>query len=142
LAEALAKEPVEERERFFAAMLRPLGIEKAKPFSTRRSAEENPDGSGKRRRSVPKALTFDKRSKGIRYRPVRNGNYVLAPDITTNEKRFGLNPYTGSNGFAENKSGKAVLRLRSSPNKSAASTFRAASAASSGLTGWEKRRRI
>lgn len=32
LAEALDKEPVDERDRFFHAMLKPLGIEKGKPF--------------------------------------------------------------------------------------------------------------
>lgn len=32
LADALANEPVEERDRFFHAMLKPLGIEKGKPF--------------------------------------------------------------------------------------------------------------
>ena len=32
LAGALQKEPVEERDRFFHAMLKPLGIEKGKPF--------------------------------------------------------------------------------------------------------------
>jgi hypothetical protein len=32
LAEVIGKEPVFERDRFFMAMLRPLGIEKAKPF--------------------------------------------------------------------------------------------------------------
>jgi hypothetical protein len=33
LAEALANEPVQERDRFFMAMLKPLGIEKGKPFA-------------------------------------------------------------------------------------------------------------
>jgi hypothetical protein len=32
LAQALVDEPVEERDRFFMAMLKPLGIEKGKPF--------------------------------------------------------------------------------------------------------------
>ena len=33
LAEWLEKEPVAERDRFFMAMLKPLGIEKGKPFN-------------------------------------------------------------------------------------------------------------
>jgi hypothetical protein len=33
LADVLGKEPVAERDRFFTAMLRPLGIEKGKPFA-------------------------------------------------------------------------------------------------------------
>jgi len=33
LADVLDKEPVAERDRFFTAMLRPLGIEKGKPFA-------------------------------------------------------------------------------------------------------------
>jgi hypothetical protein len=32
LRKIINQEPVEERERFFLAMLKPLGIEKGKPF--------------------------------------------------------------------------------------------------------------
>ena len=32
LAAAIEREPVEDRDRFFMAMLKPLGIEKGKPF--------------------------------------------------------------------------------------------------------------
>ena len=46
VAECLEKEPVAERDRFFMAMLKPLGIEKGKPFNPTARAEGDPDRGG------------------------------------------------------------------------------------------------
>jgi hypothetical protein len=46
VAAVIHLEPVEDRDRFFMAVLKPLGIEKGQPFQARRGEEENPDGRG------------------------------------------------------------------------------------------------
>lgn len=69
LAAVIEREPVEDRDRFFVAMLRPLGIEKDKPFK--------PDARQKKilieaafvGEAMAKALSFSKRFEGARYRP-------------------------------------------------------------------------
>jgi hypothetical protein len=79
LAQALGPEPVEDRDRFFAAMLKSLGMEKGKPF--------NPD---ERQRTIlmdaalvgeamAKANAFEKRMAGYRYRPDSQWDYIIAP---------------------------------------------------------------
>jgi hypothetical protein len=55
---------------------------------------------------MAKALTFDKRSKGIRYRPDAQWDYVLAPDITTNENDSDEIPTQVLMALPENKVGK------------------------------------
>ena len=80
LSEALDIESVEDRDRFFMAMLRTLGIEPGKPFA--------PDGRQSRLltegavvgESMAKANSFDPRFAGVRYRPDTRWNYVLVVD--------------------------------------------------------------
>ena len=67
LADTLNREPVQERDRFFMAMLKPLGIEKGKPF--------NPDWQQQRilmeaaivGEAMAKANDFDKRVETAHY---------------------------------------------------------------------------
>jgi hypothetical protein len=68
LAAAIQREPVEDRDRFFMAMLMPLGIEKGKPFQ--------PDARQKKiltegafvGEAMVKAESFDTRLPDLRYR--------------------------------------------------------------------------
>jgi hypothetical protein len=129
LAEALAKEPVEERDRFFAAMLRPLGIEKGKPFQPDDRQKKILTEAASVGEAMAKALTFDKLSKGIRYRPDAQWDYVLAPDITTNENDSDEILTQVLMALPENRVGKPSSRLRSSPNKSAVLALRAGKSA-------------
>lgn len=79
LAQALSLEHVEDRDRFFVAMLQPLGIEKGKPF--------NPDERQKKilmeaalvGEAMVKAGTFQKRMEGYRYRPDAHWEYLIPP---------------------------------------------------------------
>jgi hypothetical protein len=80
LAAVLEREPVQDRDRFFMAMLKPLGIERGKPF--------NPDERQKRILSeaaavgelMAKANAFDKRFADSRYRPDAHWDYVIMAD--------------------------------------------------------------
>jgi hypothetical protein len=80
LAAVLEREPVQGRDRFFMAMLKPLGIERGKPF--------NPDARQKRILTegamvgelLAKANSFDKRFPNARYRPDARWDYVIMAD--------------------------------------------------------------
>jgi len=80
VAAVINEEPVEDRDRFFVAMLRPLGIEKGKPF--------RPDGRQKRilteaalvGEAMAKANDFAKRVPDSRYRTDTQWDYVIVLD--------------------------------------------------------------
>jgi hypothetical protein len=80
LAAVLQREPLADRDRFFMAMLMPLGIEKGKPFQ--------PDARQKKiltegafvGEAMAKALTFDPRFPNVRYRPDANWQYGVLLD--------------------------------------------------------------
>ena len=85
LAQALSLEPVEDRDRFFAAMLRALGIEKGKTF--------NPDERQKKilldaalvGEAMAKASAFQKRMEGYRYRSDTHWEYFLSPSYAVEQ---------------------------------------------------------
>lgn len=79
LAAALDKEPIEDRDRFFAAMLKPLGIERGRPFrpDARQAgllAEAAFVGE-----ATAKANSWFKRFPGIRFRPDVHWEFFIAP---------------------------------------------------------------
>jgi hypothetical protein len=86
LAALLDQESVEERDRFFMAMLKPLGIEKGKPF--------RPDERQKRilaqaavvAEQMAKANSFDKRFPGSRYRNDSRWEVLFAPDFSPDQR--------------------------------------------------------
>jgi hypothetical protein len=80
LNEVIQREPIEQRDRFFHAMLKPLGIEKGKPFS--------PDGRQTKiladaalvGEAMARANTFERRFAGMMYRPGAHWHYALQLD--------------------------------------------------------------
>src|SRR4029077_1043711 len=68
LAEVIQREPVEDRDRFFMAMLRPLGIEKGKPFQPDERQKKILTEGAFIGEAMAKANTFDMRFPNIRYR--------------------------------------------------------------------------
>jgi hypothetical protein len=80
LAAIIQREPLEDRDRFFMAMLRPLGIEKGKPFHPdARQTKILTEGAfvGE---SMAKALAFNARVPDALYRPDTNWSYYLLLD--------------------------------------------------------------
>lgn len=85
LAQALSLEPTEDRDRFFVAMLKPLGIEKGKPF--------NPDERQKKiltdaafvGEAMSKASTFQKRMEEYHYRSDTHWEYLLSPSYAVDQ---------------------------------------------------------
>ncbi len=85
LAQALNLEAVEDRDRFFVAMLKPLGIEKGKPF--------NPDARQKKiltdaalvGEAMAKAGAFHKRMEGYHYLTEAGWDYIASPSFAVEQ---------------------------------------------------------
>jgi hypothetical protein len=80
LAAMIQREPVEDRDRFFMAMLRPLGIEKGKPFQPDERQKKILTEGAFVGEAMAKANTFDMRFPNIRYRPDALWQYFLILD--------------------------------------------------------------
>ncbi|RJF92757.1 DUF1254 domain-containing protein [Noviherbaspirillum saxi] len=77
LHEIIQREPVDERDRFYMAMLASLGIEKGKPFNPderQRKALEQGATAGK---LLAQSNTFAKRFSNVRHWPDRHWEYAL-----------------------------------------------------------------
>jgi hypothetical protein len=84
LASALAKEPVQERDRFFMAMLKPLGIEKGKPFAPTDRQKKILADAAVTGELMAKANTYTKRFEDA-YWPGTHWKDVLAVNTTQRE---------------------------------------------------------
>jgi hypothetical protein len=87
LAQALAREPVQERDRFFMAMLKPLGIEKDKPFAPTDRQKKILTDAAVTGELMAKANTYTKRFEDA-YWPGMHWKDVLAVNTTQREKNF------------------------------------------------------
>lgn len=67
LAEFIEREPVQERDRLILAMLKPLGIEKGKPFKPDERQKKILVEAALVGEAMAKANAFDKRFEGARY---------------------------------------------------------------------------
>ncbi|MCE5288067.1 MAG: DUF1254 domain-containing protein [Nocardiaceae bacterium] len=85
LTQALAGEPGEDRDRFFRAMLRPLGIESGKPFQPDERQQKLLTEAALVGEAMAKACAFNKRFEGIRYRPDVRWNYLISPDFALDQ---------------------------------------------------------
>jgi hypothetical protein len=80
LADILNREPVAERDRFFMAMLLPLGIEKGKPFTPDARQQKLLEEATFVGEAMAMANGFNKRSAGSQYRPDANWQYAIMLD--------------------------------------------------------------
>jgi hypothetical protein len=80
LAEFVQCEPVEDRDRFFMAMLKPLGIEKGRPFQPNERQTKILTEAAFFGEAMAKANDFFKRFEGTRYRPDAAWEYVIMAD--------------------------------------------------------------
>lgn len=87
LANALANEPVQERDRFFMAMLKLLGIEKGKPFKPTARQQKILTDAAQMGELMAKANTYSKRFEDT-YWPGSRWKDVLAVNTTQREDNF------------------------------------------------------
>jgi hypothetical protein len=82
LSNILDQEEVQERDRVMMAMLKPLGIEKGKPFKPDARQKDILQSAAFVGESMAKANSFEKRFSGVRYRPDTHWDYVMVWDWT------------------------------------------------------------
>nr|WP_310524980.1 DUF1254 domain-containing protein [Polymorphobacter sp.] len=87
LAQALNNEPVQERDRFFMAMLKPLGIEKGKPFAPDAHQQKILADAAQAGELMAKANTYTKRFEPT-YWPGSHWKDVLAVNTTQRDENF------------------------------------------------------
>ena len=80
LDEVIQREPIDERDRFFHAMLKPLGIEKGKPFKPDARQTKILTEAALVGEAMARANTFERRFTGVMYRPDSHWHYALALD--------------------------------------------------------------
>lgn len=73
----LQNEPIEERDRFFIAWLKNLGIEKGKPFAPDERQKKILIAAAEKGQQMAIANSFDKRFKDVKHWPDKNWDYVL-----------------------------------------------------------------
>jgi hypothetical protein len=84
LASALANEPVQERDRFFMAMLKPLGIENGKPFAPTARQKKILTDAAQMGELMAKANTYTKRFEDTQW-PGARWKDILAVNTTQRE---------------------------------------------------------
>ncbi len=80
VASFISQEPVEDRDRFFIAMLKPLGIEKGKRFRPDERQKKILTEAALVGEAMAKANDFAKRIPESRYRPDTQWDYVIVLD--------------------------------------------------------------
>src|SRR5262245_9877059 len=78
--ELIQREPVEERDRFFYAMLRDLGIERGKPFAPDDRQKKLLEDAALLGEAITKVVVYEKRFIGNYYRPDARWQFALVLD--------------------------------------------------------------
>ena len=82
LADIINNEVVQEHDRVMMAMLKPLGIEKGKPFNPNARQKEILTEAALVGEAMAKATTYEKRFDDVLYRPETHWKYVMVWDWT------------------------------------------------------------
>jgi len=80
LNDVIQREPVEPRDLFFHAMLRPLGLEKGKPFQPDKGQTKVLTDAAIVGEAMAKANSADRRFAGVKYRPETHWDFALQLD--------------------------------------------------------------
>jgi hypothetical protein len=80
LDDVIQREPIEPRDIFFHAMLRPLGLEKGKPFKPDARQTKILTDAALVGEAMAKANTADRRFAGVKYRPGAHWDFALQLD--------------------------------------------------------------
>ena len=78
--DVIQREPIDERDRFFHAMLKPLGIEKGKPFKPDARQTKILTDAALVGEAMARANTFEHRFAGMMYRQDSHWHYALQLD--------------------------------------------------------------
>lgn len=90
LSDVIQREPAAKRDRFFYGMLKPLGIEKGKPFAPDERQKKLLTEAALVGEAMAKANTFERRFAGVRYRPDCHWDYALLLDADQPDEFWNL----------------------------------------------------
>ncbi|WKX11119.1 DUF1254 domain-containing protein [Streptomyces sp. NL15-2K] len=85
LVNALEQEPVEDRDRFFAAMLKQLGIESGRTFEPDARQRKILQKAAVVGEETAKAIAFNTRIPGMRYRADAQWEYLIPPSFSNEQ---------------------------------------------------------
>ena len=88
LADIINNEVVQEHDRVMMAMLKPLGIEKGKPFNPNDRQKEILTEAALVGEAMAKATTYEKRFDDVLYRPDTHWKYVMVWDWTHETEHY------------------------------------------------------
>ena len=86
LDDVIQREPIEPRDIFFHAMLRPLGLEKGKPFKPDARQTKILTDAALVGEAMAKANSADRRFAGVKYRPDAHWDFALQLDADDPER--------------------------------------------------------
>ena len=90
LNEVIQREPIDSHDRFIHEMLKPLGLEKGKPFAPAARQRKILTEAALVGEAMAKANTFERRFTGVMYRPDCRWHYALQLDADNPEEFWNL----------------------------------------------------
>jgi len=90
LNDLIQREPVEERDRFYMAMLRQIGIEKGKPFAPSEGQHKTLEAAAIVGEKMAMTNSFDRfmREESARFGKGTQWKYVLSPEVPTQRGEY------------------------------------------------------
>jgi hypothetical protein len=122
--EVIQAEPIEARDIFFHAMLRPLGIEKGKPFKPDARQTKILTDAALVGEAMAKANSADRRFKGDKYRPDAYWDFALLLDADAPEAFWNLLDERASWFYEAVGAGPAMAPKRPGPSSAYLSAYK------------------
>jgi hypothetical protein len=124
LDEVIQKEPIEPRDVFFHAMLRPLGLEKGKPFRPDARQTKLLTDAALIGEAMAKANSADRRFAGGRFRPDAHWDFALQLDADDPENFWNLLDERASWFYEAVGAGPAMAPKRPGPSSAYLSAYK------------------
>jgi hypothetical protein len=116
LNDVLQREPLEPRDTFFHAMLRPLGLEKGKPFKPDARQTKILTEAALVGEAMAKANSADRRFAGSKYRPDAHWDFALQLDADNPDEFWNLIDERASWFYEAVGAGRAMAPKRPGPS--------------------------
>jgi hypothetical protein len=124
LDDVIQREPVEPRDIFFHAMLRPLGLERGKPFEPDARQTKILTDAALVGEAMAKANSADRRFAGGRFRPDAHWEFALQLDADDPENFWNLLDERASWFYEAVGAGAAMAPKRPGPNSAYLSAYK------------------
>jgi hypothetical protein len=124
LNDVIQSEPIEPRDIFFHAMVRPLGLEKGKPFKPDARQTKILTDAALVGEAMAKANTADRRFAGVKYRPDGHWDFALQLDADDPDAFWNLLDERASWFYEAIGAGPAMAPKRPGPSSAYLSAYK------------------